>query len=419
MKYKVFVLAVLFFAGLQTASAFTINYSSTRRIFSPQLSTVSSTIAATSSVSDFFVGNNVTDTVLSGSSSGTASIKDVVYDFFSTGSVEKGCAVFVQDSGNIPAYAAVNPSIATINSVGSTTYVSSGTAVFHARIGRRTRAVACNFSRTSNNTSYAFNSVVSTSTIKNMKDEVDARLSGQTPSPASYKFYSAINDTTHSYTRNTNLFASDIDFTCVPALSGAISSAQTMGVLVAPDIMIQANHSHPSGTMYFVKNDNTTVSRSIISGMNIVGTDIWVAKLDSAVPAGINPCKVFSTTAFTNNISTTSLSYFKPPVIFTNQNRILRVGKISYGTNAPFSQSINIVRDTANYNDWYSQPCCGDSGSPVFAIVDGEAVVLGVWYTAFSVPNLSGYISQINAAAATLGSSNTLSTVDLSSFHTF
>ena len=95
------------------------------------------------------------------------------------------------------------------------------------------------------------------------------------------------------------------------------------------------------------------------------------------------------------------------------------MGKISYGVNTPFSQQINIVRGSGTYSDWYTVPCCGDSGSPAFALINGEAIVLGVWYTASSVPNLSGYITQINAAMATLGSSNTLSTVSLSGFHTF
>lgn len=414
MKYAVFIATLFFFIGSNTASAFTINYSALRRIFAPQLST--NTIS-TSSVSDFFIGKNIVETVLSGSSSGTETIKDVVYDYFSTGSVETSCSVFIQDSGNTPEYTAVNPSIATINSAGSTTYVSAGTAYFNARIGRRTRAIPCIFSRTNNATSYTFDSVAANSAIKNMKDEVDARVSGETPSSTTYNIYSSISTSTSAYVRNTSHIASDIDLTCIPVFSVAINSAQTMGVLVAPDIMIQAGHSHPSGVMHFVKNDNTTVARTITSGMSISGTDIWVAKLDSNVPSGINPCKIFSSTAFANSISTTSLAYAQPQVIFTNQSRILRVGKINYATN--FSSYVNIIRDTVNYNDWYSQPCCGDSGSPAFAIVNGEAVVLGVWYTTFSVPNLSSYITQINAAAATLGSSNSLSTVDLSGFVSF
>ena len=418
MKYAIFAATFLFLIGSNTASAFTINYSALRKIFAPQLQSVSNSLTATSSISDFFLGKNIVETVLNGSSTGTETIKDIVYDYFSTGSVETGCSIFIQDSGNTPVYSAVDPSVATINSNGSTTYVSAGTAYFNARIGRRTRAIPCTFSRTNNSVSYAFKNVVSNSAIKNMKDGVDTRFSGQTPSPTTYNIYSATNDTTHAYTRNTSNLASALDLTCIPALNAA-SGAQVMGVLVAPDIMIQANHSHPSGTMYFVKNDNTTVSRSITSGVNISGTDIWVAKLDSDVPAGINPCKVFSSTAFTNKISTTSVSYLQPPVMFTNQSRVLRVGKISYGTNSPFSQTINIVRDAANYNDWYSQPCCGDSGSPAFAIVNDQPVVLGVWSTAFSVPNLSGYVSQINAAAAGLGSSNTLTAVDLSGFPSF
>lgn len=419
MKYKVFAVTFLFFAGFQTASAFTINYSALRRIFAPQLSTVSSSLSATTTISDFFLGKNITETVLSGSSSGLQTINDVVYDYFSTGNMETTCSVFVQDGGNTPVFTSATPSVATIDQSGNTTYVSNGTAYFNARIGRRTRTVSCAISRTNNVPSHVFNSIATNSVIQEMKDSVDTRINGLTPSTSNYNLYSAINDTTHSYTRNTNIFANDVDFTCIPTLSGAIGIAQTMGVLVAPDIMIQANHSHPSGVMYFTKNDNTTITRSIISGSRIGTTDIWVAKLDSDVPAGITPCKIFPSTVFTNSISTTSVSYLNPPVVFTNQNRVLRLGIINYNPYMFFLEVVSIIRGTGDYYDWYSKPCCGDSGSPAFALVNGQAVLLGVWYSAFSVSNLSNYITQINAAAASLGSSHTLSTADLSGYLSF
>ncbi len=420
MKHIIFI-ALLFFVNIQNASAFTRNYftihhSAVRNIFAPQLNTTS--LISSQKNNDFVIGKDIVETVLNGLSTGTTSIKDIVYNYYASGNIESTCSVFVQDSGATPIYTAVNPSIGTINSVGSTTYVSSGTAYFNARIGRRTKSVPCTFYRTNNVTSYAFNgTAVSTSTIKNMKDQIDTRILGKTPSATTYDIYSARNDSTHTYTRNVNMFAADVDLTCIPVLSGAINSSQTMGILVAPDIMIQANHSHPSGTMYFVKNDNTTVSRNIISGTRIGTTDIWVAKLDSDVPAGITPCKVFSSTAFTNSISPTALSYIQPPLIFTNQFRTLRIGNLIYNTEFP--TMIYTFQKTGDYHDWYSIAVGGDSGSPLLALVNNQAVLLGLWYGNTSVPNVSSYITQINTAMASLGSVNSLSTVDLSGFQTF
>jgi hypothetical protein len=410
------VCVILSYGGVQ-AEAITIHRSLLRRIFSPQLN---SNTMSTSTISDFFLGRNIVETVLSGTSNSTTTVKDIIYNYFAPGNIETGCSLFVQDSGNTPVYTAINPSIATVNSVGSTTYVSAGSARFNVRLGRRTKTISCDFARTGNVPSYTFNTVVSTSTIKNIKDQVDTRISGLTPSSTTYNIYSATNDSMQTYTRNTNMFAYDVDLTCIPVYSGAISSAQTMGVLVAPDILIQANHSHPNGTMYFVKNDNTTVSRSITSGSTIAGTDIYVAKLSSDVPAGITPCKIFSATAFTNSISTTSLSYYQPPVIYTNQNRVMRIAKINYdSTYTDFNKLIRIVRGAGDYYNWYTQPCCGDSGSPAFALVSGQPILLGTWYTAYSVPNLSNYITEINSTMTSLGSPHALSTVSLSGFHSF
>ncbi|MBP6858771.1 MAG: hypothetical protein KBC33_02985 [Candidatus Pacebacteria bacterium] len=421
MRRKYFIIlavfVTVFLVTTHIASAFTINRSIIRRLFAPQIS--SNTLAGTTTPVDFFLGKNIRQEVLSGSSVGTTSIKDVIYDYFATGSVENKCDIFIQNGWSTPVYSAVHPSIATVDQNGSTTYVSNGSANFNVRVGKRTRTVACDIFRTVDSVSYVYDSIIPTSTVHSMIEEIDTRLNGETPSATTYNIYSSVNDMTHEYTRNVNSILADLDLTCIPVLSGAISSAQTMGVLVAPDIMIQANHSHPSGTMYFVKADNTTVSRSIVSGTTIPNTDIYVAKLDSPVPAGINPCKVFPPTVFTNYISTTSAVYAQPPVFFTNQHRMIRVGTINQLIMAYGSKLISIVRGVGDYYNWYTIPCCGDSGSPAFTVINGEPVILGVWYSAYSVPSISDYTSEINAAITSLGSAYSLTSIDLSSFSSF
>lgn len=422
MKYIVSVIIILIVLQSNTAQAFTINYSSIRKFFAPQLATVSLNFASSTSVSDFYIGNNIVETVLAGSVTATTSIKDVVLNYYSTGSVEKTCTVFIQDGDQIPTYIAINPSIATINQNGSTTYVSNGAANFNVKLGRRTKTTSCNFDRTNNTNSYTFNSLVSTSTVYNMKNQIDSKISGKTPSSSTYDIFSSINDSTHVYTRNINLFASSTDLTCRPVFSNSVNGNMIgLGALVAPDILLQANHSsiYVGTTVYFVTSGNTTISRTIISNTNVPGTDIAVLRLSSDLPGTITPCKVFSSTAFNNSISTTSIAYTDIPVIFTNQFRTLRIGKLG---NNPYSGGIlTIIRPTIsiNYYNWYSEPIGGDSGAPAFAIVNNQAVLLGNWWGDTTMSNISNYISQINAKITASGSSYSLTTVDLSGFTTF
>jgi len=84
------------------------------------------------------------------------------------------------------------------------------------------------------------------------------------------------------------------------------------------------------------------------------------------------------------------------PVIFTNQFRTLKIGRLS----DIYSMDVNIVSPpvSSSYFSWYSIPQGGDSGSPTFVVINNEALVLGTWYSSQTVPNISNYITEINAA---------------------
>ena len=124
------------------------------------------------------------------------------------------------------------------------------------------------------------------------------KVSGKTPSPATINLFSSVDDTAHIYTRNAGLWASGIDLSCVPAYSSG-GGASANGVLVAPDILIQAAHDHPSGTFYFCSADNQVFSADVVGGQQIGSTDLWVSRLSAQMPASIKPAKVLPISAYT------------------------------------------------------------------------------------------------------------------------
>ncbi len=246
------------------------------------------------------------------------------------------------------------------------------------------------------------------------------RIQGLTPNTGTYNLYSVSNDASRSYTRNSSLWASDVDWSCIPVNEGG------GGVLVTPDILIQANHSHYAGNIYFVDSNNVTYSGSIISGVNIPNTDIFVAKLSSSIHRNIKPAQILPTSSFSGsngnvNITTSDVNNRSLMSAFTNQFRTLKIGLVY---TLLFGDAGVITAQTPPLSNWYSAVIGGDSGSPFFIIIDGKPIVLGVWYesdlSSLSLaPFISSYITDINTAIISLGSTSSLSTINLNGYQTY
>ena len=411
----VFFVFSFFFLG-DTAQAFTIPFwkihyapSLNFKIIAPQL--ITSPVSGGAAIEDFSFYASATSTVLSGNSTTTSTTNDVVYKTYSPASILYSCILHTPNG--VTSYTAVTPSIATVNASGTVSYVSNGTAYFNATYGNITKSVSCSISKTNNQASTVPYSFTAGSLAADLQSEVSSRISGLTPSATTYDIFSSMNNTTHVYTRNTSLFANNVDLTAIPANAGG------SGVLIAPDILLQANHYH-TGTVYFVDNSNNVYERTVVGGENISGTDIYIARLNSPLPAAITPAAIFDATALTSQITAAAYgdqSGFDIPVVFTNQFRTLRIGNVY---TVPTSSYVSIVSPVSSeFSSWYSSPISGDSGSPAMAIVNGKIVVLGVWYTASTVPNVSQYIPQINAAITALGSSYSVTTATTSGFPTY
>ena len=247
-------------------------------------------------------------------------------------------------------------------------------------------------------------------------------ITGKTVSPATLDIFSSADDVGRIYVRNTSLWSSGIDLTCIPASSTGGGSSFN-GVLVAPDILIQANHSHYSGTFYFCDPNNAVFSAVVISGQQVGSTDIWVSRLSAPLPGSIKPAKVLPVSAYTGgavNILQTDVVNQYMLCAFSSEDRTVQVGRLS-----GLQIFVGVMKcDYAPADIWYSPVVGGDSGSPVFLFIDGEAVALCTWYQSnmvkYSVgPSISENVTGINAAISALGSGYQLATKDLSSYSNY
>ena len=185
-----------------------------------------------------------------------------------------------------------------------------------------------------------------------------------------------------SYTNNINFWLKDYDFTGVavwnsdsPNITGYVKG----GTVISPLHAINSTHFaiNTGATIKWRASDGTLVTRTI-AAINNIDDDICIITLDSALPESIKRYKVGT------------LLPVETRVALVNQNFEC------HDCLAVSGSSIFYSADPL-FDAWTSGPHGGDSGSPVFALQDGELILLTVQHRYTSGPRLANYETQINA----------------------
>jgi len=243
--------------------------------------------------------------------------------------------------------------------------------------------------------------------------------SASTPS-TQMPIFSSYNHATPTYTRNATIWTSSIDLTCIsPWNSNA--GQNKCGTLVSPRHFIYANHyTYPNGTtVRFVDNSNNVVDRTVTSQQRIGLTDIQVGVLDSDVSGGISFAKVLPTGWAVKMPSLDGANGYVLPALHTDQTNKIICANLS-NLSAAFAYST--LPDATNWparNPLGKTVIVGDSGSPLFIVINDELVLINCWYYAYSGPFVTNYYSDINAAMTSLGGGYSLTDIDLSSFTSY
>lgn len=201
------------------------------------------------------------------------------------------------------------------------------------------------------------------------------------------------------------------------------------------DVVIVAKHyTHDVGTTLQFASSGTTATGTVASVLFLDGgQDIALEKLTAPLPASITPAKVLpadwaSKWCYPTWSECVSSGYsFDVPAVHFNQFNEARVCEL--GWNANYGQTVYYGAGPYDYisahfpiqasrQPWARTVIQGDSGQPSFLIINGEAVLLYTFWGVYAGPFVSEFIPEINAGMATLGSSGTLTPVDLSSFVT-
>ena len=318
-------------------------------------------------------------------------------------------------------YESLDTDIATVD-VPHITRVADGVARILMKHPNRIVRRDCDMSIVSPGTVDIFDSWVTGSLADECTDAVDSRIAGETPSVAK-PLYTTQDHDTPNYVRNPDCWAADLDLTCISPWNST-GGATRAGTLVSPRHIVFAKHYMigVGATVRFVKMDGTVVDRTMTAREYLgdapqpwgdpIWDDICVGVLDSDVPAGINFCKILPDT-FSNHFS-----YYKPKgaMALDQEEKATVVDANPGGAWASAFEPTDSQRLA-----FYEEKISGDSGNPIFWIIDGELILISTitWGGPGSGPCYVYKTTEINAAMTSLGGGYQLTTKDLSAYPTY
>ncbi len=227
---------------------------------------------------------------------------------------------------------------------------------------------------------------------------IDSLLAGKTPSVATQHFFSAYDNTAHTYTRNPDCFAAGIDLTCVSVANSANADG-TGGnrgcvTLITPSHGVTNHHfgqPYQVGVIhYFVDRSNTVYARKVVKTAQAGAEDIEVVTFDSPLPAAIRPAPLFPAGTMARTLPAGT------PLLATNQQKQAVVTELAGMMGLELAVRPALAN---NRRPWTASPpaVLGDSDSPTFAVIGPRALLLFTYHTNISGPALSENLPAIKA----------------------
>jgi hypothetical protein len=236
---------------------------------------------------------------------------------------------------------------------------------------------------------------------------------GRTGSNNDKLIFSTKDHSTPNYVRNPNCWLYPLDLTGISVWNSSGGSSlgdvdTGGGAAISPRHVVFADHYiiADGATMRWVTKNNEVITRTLVTSAKVGATDLRIGVLDSDLPDSICFYKVLPSGWGSTKLATGL------HVVMTDQEEKIFPRQFNDGTyisavpvwSAPTTSPLSLLTET---------PVSGDSGNPVFLIINNELVILGGIFTNASCVNLSYYFSASNAVMATLGGGYQLTEIDV------
>jgi hypothetical protein len=372
-----------------------------------------------------------------------AVVQDSNVNHFEGTQVQNNFRISVQDSALVPGHSFVNntPAIVTCDSLGNVVRLQDG----NADIGISTPVGKRKYTRTMGISASAdinyWHSFVAGSLGKHIIDSMLALVTGKTRSNTTTDVFLSnnYNLVSPAAVRNPNLFAASVDLSAISIANANYTGGVTYshpGLLISPRHIIGAAHYIAIGPIVWMDQQGGYHTASPISYQSINGTDIVVQYLDTPV-TGITP---FSTlpSNWISYLPTTDADLIHNLPCLTKiihaasgtrdtlaVNHFWRLRQ--YYGGAAWTASPREYENIAALETeaWQGAISGGDSGGPLFFVINGELCIIGTYYTAFYSATIPDYIAGIEAAMNSLAQAQgdftayALDKVDLSAFTSY
>ena len=205
-----------------------------------------------------------------------------------------------------------------------------------------------------------------------------------------HKIFTLQDHTNRNYIRNPDCWASkyNTDLTCISPWNSN-NGIRKAGTAITKRHIINARHyTYPVGTtVRFITNDNQVVDRTISSlyTQSSSQIDLCIYTLNEDLPDTITPCKLLPAN-YTNYLTVSRKNYI--PVLsldFEEKANIHACTSIAPNNPKPPSVYTDISKPKRlSELKFYEKAIVGDSGNPIFMIINNQLVLITVWYTAGS-----------------------------------
>jgi hypothetical protein len=258
---------------------------------------------------------------------------------------------------------------------------------------------------------------VNGSLAKSMSDSLWPLASGK--NATHLPVYTAQNP---NYVRNADCWVSSLDWTGVSPWNSSFANLRA-GTAISPRHIVFAWHYQiPVGSeIHFVTADNQIVSRTLVASQsasfNYV-SDTTVGLLNADLPPSIKFYKIFP-----DNLHDYfgSLNTFPqiPVVGFDQQEKALmkRLTRFAFNQSFPEEEFEHpVLQDSTQYPSLTETIIGGDSGNPVFGVVNNEPILLTHWTTQQTGPPFHSMKQLLDDLMTSLGGGYTTTTINLTGF---
>lgn len=261
---------------------------------------------------------------------------------------------------------------------------------------------------------YKNHTINKTVIVNHINDSIIARLNNKNPNTdklvySSQNPYGGVNDA-GIWVRNPSCWINGVNnISCFsPAQRSGAAWNQRAGTLITKKHFILGKHFVfailQGGTpIIFVDENNNAIRRNLIQYAYDDITDIAIGLLDSEVTNNIQIAKVLPPyyrdyMGYPDNILAVALDQ--------QEKALVKVwtGLLTYITTGGYYEYVNAVSAGVNYvspslqsySTWNEDMIAGDSGNPIFIIIDNQLVLLACWHTPWSGPFITNRYNKVN-----------------------